>query len=79
MTAVRPRVRIGILANNENDCASIDSWLGVGEQGLGCFDKAKQHASGNACDSSCLYNNSVGCDNGNGLSNITAFTYVFVR
>ena len=28
-----PSIRIGILANNENDCSSVDSWIGFGYDG----------------------------------------------
>ncbi len=69
-TADRPRVRIGILTNQETDCMTIDSWVGVGEQGFGCSKAAVQHAAGNSCAT-------CGCDNGN--RETLAFAYVFVR
>ncbi len=67
---VRPRVRLGILTNNETDCASVDSWIGVGEQGFGCQNQAIQHAAGNSCAV-------CGCDGNN--ASLTAFTYIYVR
>lgn len=71
--SARPRVRIGILTNGENDCASIDSWIGVGEQGNGCGTGALQRATGNGCPNGC-----GGCDSGI-TTNITAFTYIYIR
>ena len=47
------RVRIGLLGNNENDCATCDSFLGVGGDSWGCRcgkeRKGVAAGSGNCC------------------------------
>jgi len=58
------KVRIGIVANVENDCASPDSYLGVG--GYGCF--------GTVVGNMACYNSANGGD-----KNIPAFATVYVR
>ena len=72
-SSVFPRVRLGMLGNDGTDCISVDSWIGVGEQGNGCFSQAVQHATGNACSQNC-----GGCD-GALNSNLSAFAYIYVR
>jgi len=66
--AVSQRVRVGILGNNENDCASADSRLGIGGYGNNCVT---------------LLNQSVGsttrCGGSNGDGDITTFGYLHVR
>ncbi|MBL8603385.1 MAG: hypothetical protein JNK72_15780 [Myxococcales bacterium] len=62
------RIRFGILGNNENDCASPDSRIGIG-------------GNGNYCGS--LDDLSVGqtarCGGSNGDTDIRSFGYMFVR
>jgi hypothetical protein len=66
--AVSQRVRVGILGNNENDCASADSRLGIGGYGSNCAT---------------LLNQSVGstarCGGSNGNEDVTTFGYLQVR
>ncbi|HLL24889.1 MAG TPA: fibrinogen-like YCDxxxxGGGW domain-containing protein [Kofleriaceae bacterium] len=62
------RVRLGIIGNNENDCASTDSRLGVGGGGDGCGAPETQAAGNAAC---------FGGDNGD--VDLAAFAWVFVR
>ncbi len=64
------RVRIGIIANNQNNCSSPDSRLGFGGRGSTCGTDDK-NTCGNAATKSC------GATNGD--KNIKAFGYVFVR
>jgi hypothetical protein len=71
--SVYPRVRLGVIANDTADCIQVDSFIGVGEQGTGCFAKATQKAAGNGCDQGC-----GGCDNGVG-ANPVGFAYIYVR
>jgi hypothetical protein len=62
------RVRVGILGNNENDCASPDSRFGIGGYGDNC---------------STLLNQSVGnttrCGGTNGDADVTTYGYLRVR
>jgi cysteine-rich repeat protein len=62
------RVRIGIQANEQNDCNSPDSYIGVGGQGAPCAP-GPQRAVGNV----------VGCGGDNGEKSTAAFGVVFVR
>ncbi len=43
------RVRLGIIGNNENNCASPDSWLGIGGNQNQCGQKAANTAGNIAC------------------------------
>ena len=43
------KARIGILGNNEKDCASVDSWLGVGATATICGAKDTPTAGNLAC------------------------------
>ena len=43
------RVRIGIIGNNENNCASPDSWLGIGGNQTQCGQKNANTAGNIAC------------------------------
>ena len=43
------RVRIGIIGNNENNCATPDSWLGIGGNQTACGQKAANTAGNIAC------------------------------
>jgi hypothetical protein len=63
------RVRLGILGNNEDDCTSSDSWLGIGGSGAGC----------NGAPPSTSVGNVAGCGADNGDVDIAAFGYVMVR
>ncbi|MDP3213175.1 MAG: fibrinogen-like YCDxxxxGGGW domain-containing protein, partial [Deltaproteobacteria bacterium] len=63
------RVRLGIVANQENDCASPDSRLGLGGQGLTCAPSLGSSTVGNSA--------SCGADNGD--RDTRAFGYLFVR
>ena len=60
------RVRIGILGNNENDCATVDSRIGFGMQGVPWPDET------NTCG-----NAARGGDNG--TKRIKSFGYILVQ
>ncbi len=64
------RVRIGIVGNQENNCLSPDSYIGVGGEagpGSGCFPGGGP-------------GNSVGASGGCGVTvDVSSFAYVFVR
>ena len=62
------KVRIGIIANNENDCESCDSCIGFGTSVRGCDDEIRKTTCGNIaiCDQ---------LDN----KNTPAFGYIFVQ
>ena len=63
------RVRIGIMGNQENDCASPDSWIGVGGVESVCGGVKKGIFAGNlAC---------YGADKGDRF--VAADTWVYVR
>ena len=62
------RVRIGIAANQENDCGSPDSFIGIGASGAPC-GPAPERAVGNV----------AGCSPDNGDTNAPAFGVVLVR
>ena len=62
------RVRIGIISNQENDCGSPDSFVGVGAAGAPC-GPAPERAVGNV----------AGCSPDNGDKNLPAFGVVLVR
>ncbi|MCO4762789.1 MAG: hypothetical protein KC502_14845 [Myxococcales bacterium] len=62
------RVRIGILGNNENDCVTSDSWLGMGANDLICGGKKAVFSGNVAC---------YGADKGNRTT--AAATWVYVR
>jgi hypothetical protein len=73
------KARIGIIANNENDCNSPDSVLGMGivYSAGACPDAGAPIYVGNrACDMSPRDSNG---NNLNGAIAISAFAYVFVR
>ena len=62
------RVRIGIVANQENDCGSPDSRIGLGGQGNACGQD-----DSNSCG------NTATCSPDNGDKNTKGFGYIFVR
>lgn len=63
------RVRVGIIGNNEDDCVTPDSYIGIGAADMGQCMTAAPTAAGN-----------VGCFGpDNGEVNIAAFGYLFVR
>jgi hypothetical protein len=62
------RVRIGIVGNEQNNCGTPDSRLGVGGQYATCAGDAN-NAVGNVC----------GCGGDNGDQNLYAFSWVLVR
>jgi hypothetical protein len=66
------RVRIGIVANNEDECLTPDSWLGIG--GLG--PEGPSVPNGFAPST---VGNRVAFAGDNGEQSIAAFAYVFVR
>ena len=74
-TAGTPRVRIGIIGNEQMDCLSPDSWLGIGGSGTVCGNVAvpanMATSVGDTARASC------GADNGDVTTR--AFGYVFVR
>jgi hypothetical protein len=61
-------VRIGLLGNEQNDCGTPDSRMGLGTGGSVC-GMNPNHAAGNA----------AGCGGDNGNKNIPAFGYLLVR
>jgi hypothetical protein len=63
-----PRTRIGIVSNQEADCNSPDSRIGIGGSGATC--------GGNA---GITVGDVAGCSPDNGDVNIVGFGYVFVR
>jgi hypothetical protein len=62
------RTRIGIVGNQENDCGSPDSYIGIGNAAAPC-GPAPERAVGNL----------AGCSPDNGDKNLPAFGVVFVR
>ncbi len=62
------KVRIGILGNNENDCASVDSWLGLGAAPVVCGQKGVPSAGNVAC-----------WNPDHGPANLAATAWVMVR
>ena len=60
------RVRIGIIANQENNCITPDSRIGIGGAGHWCGQ-----------DNSISVGNTAGCHPDNGNKNIISFGYVF--
>ena len=60
------RVRIGIIGNQENDCHSPDSRIGIGGAGTHCGQ-----------DNSNSVGNTAKCHPDNGNKNIKSFGYVF--
>jgi hypothetical protein len=61
-------VRIGIIANNEADCSTPDSRIGIGMGGNYC-----------GIDANSAVGNGAGCGGDTGDKNIKSFGYVFVR
>jgi len=68
------QVRIGIIGNNENDCASCDTWMGVGGYYAPCSGNAN-FGAGNLAYCTSLY---VGGGTAPNLD-YYAFAYVFIR
>lgn len=62
------RIRLGILANQETDCSSSESRLGIGGAGNGCSQDNNNSAG-----------NTATCSPDNGNQNIKVFAYIFVR
>jgi hypothetical protein len=62
------RARIGIIGNQEGDCNSPDSFIGVGTQNSPCFGGTVPSVG-----------NSAGCSPDNGDKHLPAFAWVFVR
>jgi hypothetical protein len=63
-----PSVRLGIVSNQENQCDSPDSWIGVGGRGTAC-----------GINPAISVGNSARCSADNGDLDRAAFGYVFVR
>jgi hypothetical protein len=63
------RVRLGLLTNQENDCNSCDSYLGLGHTGQGGCDGQGQSWCGMMAS----------CSADNGAKNVPALGYLFVR
>jgi hypothetical protein len=66
--STQQRVRIGILGNNEADCLSADSRLGIGGYGDNCVTLLNQSVG-----------NTTRCGGHNGDADLTTFGYVRVR
>jgi hypothetical protein len=62
------KVRIGILGNNEQDCGSVDSWLGLGATAVVCGQKSVPTAGNVAC-----------WNPDHGYANTAAVAWVMVR
>ncbi len=62
------KLRLGIFGNNENDCDSVDSWIGIGSSGGPCGVQAPPGAGNVAC---------WGGDHGS--AKVPAMVYVYVR
>ncbi len=62
------RTRIGILGNNENDCGSPDSYIGIGNAGAPCGPQPERPVG-----------NIAGCAPDNGDKNLPAFGVLLVR
>jgi len=60
--------RIGIIANQENDCNSPDSRIGFGTGGGGCGQDSKNTAG-----------NEARCSPDNGEKSIESFGYIFAQ
>jgi hypothetical protein len=61
-------IRIGIVANQENDCGSCDSRIGVGATGTYCGQDPNNSAG-----------NEARCTPDNGDLSLKGFAYVYVR
>ena len=66
-------IRIGIVANEQNDCSSNDSWLGLGGHGKCPNTNTQAFAKPNSCG------NIASCGADNGDKNMFAIGYVFAR
>jgi len=62
------RSRIGIVSNQENDCNTPDSYIGIGNIGAGCNGVAEARVG-----------NMASCSPDNGDKSLAAFGVVFVR
>ncbi|MFM7203067.1 MAG: fibrinogen-like YCDxxxxGGGW domain-containing protein, partial [Myxococcota bacterium] len=62
------KIRIGIVSNQENDCGSCDSRIGIGGSGAYCGQ-----------NTSISVGNTATCSPDNGDRNVAAFGFVFVR
>ena len=67
------RIRIGIIGNQENDCFSPDSYVGFGGPPANKRNYCETQNVINTCG------NSATCDPDNGLKEIKAMGYIFVR
>jgi hypothetical protein len=65
-----PRSRFGIVSNQENDCGSPDSYIGIGNQGQKCGDTLTLQRS---------VGNSAYCAPDNGDKSLSSFGAAFVR
>jgi hypothetical protein len=63
------KVRLGILGNNEGDCNTPDSHIGIGATGNAC----------NTANPAASVGNAAGCNGDNGTTNIASFGVLFVR
>lgn len=63
------RVRLGMISNQEDDCGSPDSRIGLGGQGNACLPSSANNAAGN----------SASCSPENGDRDTRVFAYLFVR
>ena len=66
------KVRVGIIANEQNNCGSPDSFLGLGAGGINswaCAKYTKANAAGNVAQ----------CEPDNGSWNARAMGYILVR
>ncbi len=63
------RVRLGMISNQENDCGSPDSRIGLGGQDNACLPSSAGNAAGN----------SASCSPENGDRDTRVFAYLFVR
>ena len=63
------RIRLGLLANNQNHCGTPDSFIGLGGDSNVCYYNPANNAAGNLAQ----------CTPDNGDKNTKAMGYILVR
>jgi hypothetical protein len=70
-------VRLGLEANNENDCETPDSYVGLGSEGG--LNYPNSHCSSDPITSANAAGNLAQCSPDNGTKNARAMAYILVR
>ena len=70
------KVRLGIVGNNENDCTSADSFVGLGAKGGLNY---RSSWCGTSYTNTNVAGNLAQCDADNGNKNSRAMAYILVR